>query len=371
MKSKKVLTGYILCFLLMALSLGCGQRQGASSPENQMEDAKTLKMYKNGEGVTVAEILSPEDSTKVVAKYYFVKRGTGKPAVTDGTVIEVPLYKAVVYTTVHASAINELGTPSVIKGVTDASYFTLPYVKEGLAKGTVADVGTSSAPAVEKIVDLSPDAIVLNTYDGMDTRSIDKLGIPIIRMSENLEQTPLGRAEWIKLLGELTGTREKADSLFNGVKQRYTAACREAAGTKERPSVFSDNIYQGVWYMAGGASYAANMYADAGAAYPWADDKSTGSLNLSFEQVLDKAGDADFWLLKVFGQQLTRESLLKMDPRYEHFAAIGKGGVYYCDTSASPIFDETPFHPDLLLREYINIFRHNDADLRYYRPLGK
>lgn len=359
----------LLSFLI--LTTACGNKQASSTAGNLLTDAKTLRMYPMGDNVTVAEVVSPEDSAKTVAKYYLVKRGTEKPSVADGEVIEVPLQKAVVYTSVHASALDELGAGAIIKGVADASYFTLPSVKEGLANGSIADLGTSSAPAVEKIIDLSPDAIILNIYDGMDTRSVEKLGIPIIRMSENEEQTPLGRAEWLKLLGALTGNVEKADSIFSGVRQRYAAAMKETAGRKQRPTVFADNIYQGVWYVAGGGSYTARIYADAGATYPWADDKSAGSLNLSFEQVLDKARDADFWLLKVFGQKLTRDGLMAMDPRYKHFSAVDKGGVYYCDTSTAPIFDETPFHPDLLLREYINIFNRNDDRLRYFRPMGK
>lgn len=365
----KLLTLLLTGILLTALS--CGTRHTTTGGDNRLSDAKTLRMYPVGENVTVAEVVSPTDSAKTVAKYYLVKRGTEKPSVTDGEVIEVPLQKAVVYSSVHASALDELGAAPIIKGVADASYFTLPFVKEGLAKGSIADLGATSAPSAEKIIDLSPDAIILNIYDGMDTRSIEKLGIPIIRMSENEEQTPLGRAEWLKFLGALTDRTQMADSIFNGVKQRYAAAMKETAGRKSRPTVFADNIYQGVWYVAGGGSYTARMYADAGAIYPWSDDKSTGSLNLSFEQVLDRARDADFWILKVFGQKLTRESLLAMDPRYKHFSAVDKGGVYYCDTSAAPIFDETPFHPDLLLREYINIFNRNDDRLRYFRPMGK
>ena len=144
----------LLSFLI--LTTACGNKQASSTAGNLLTDAKTLRMYPMGDNVTVAEVVSPEDSAKTVAKYYLVKRGTEKPSVADGEVIEVPLQKAVVYTSVHASALDELGAGAIIKGVADASYFTLPSVKEGLAKGSIADLGTSSAPAVEKIIDLSP-----------------------------------------------------------------------------------------------------------------------------------------------------------------------------------------------------------------------
>ena len=55
-------------------------------------------------------------------------------------------------------------------------------------------------------------------------------------------------------------------------------------------------MYQGVWYLPGGASYQAKIIEDAGGKYIWADDKSAGSLNLSYEEVLAKAHNADIWL---------------------------------------------------------------------------
>lgn len=359
-------------FLILICINSCSEKQRSNvDANNLLEETSTLRMYNQDENIIVAEILSPEDSTHIIEKYYLVNRGSETPSATDGTIIEVPIKNAIIYTSVHGSAFVELGKSDIIKGVADAQYFALDCVKKGLADGTITDIGISSSPSQEKIADIEADAIFVNIYDGADYRSIEKLGIPIIKMCENLEQSPLGRAEWIKLIGALTGTQSKANEIFNNSKQKYLTLAENAKTTTTHPTVLTENIYEGVWYVSGGGSYNANVYADAGAIYPWRDNKSSGSLNLSFEQVLDKAQNADFWLLKVYEKQLTREELLKMDSRYANFKAVDNGGVYYCDTSVSPIFDETPFHPDILLQEYINIFNRNDKELRYFRPLGK
>lgn len=358
-------------FLAVACTGNKSGKAGTDNDNNVMQYAKMLRMYDH-DGYTLAEILSPQDSTKVTSRFILLPEGAEKPAANNATqVITVPLKSAIVYSSVHAAAMNELGQSGCIKGVADASYFKLPFVLNGIDNGTITDIGSSTSPSTEKIIDLNPQAIIVNQYEGADLKGIDRLGIPVIQMAENLENTPLGRAEWIKFIGALTGERAKADSIFAAVEKHYTDLRGQAAVSSNRPKVLTENMYQGVWYVPGGASYKARMIADAGGIYPWADDKSAGSLNLSFEQVLDRAQDADYWLLQVFGVELSRTALLKMDSRYASFQAVDKGGVYYCDTQATFIFEETPFHPDRLLEDYIAIFSGKTGSLHYFKPMTR
>ena len=358
-------------FLAVACTGNKSGKAGTDNDNNVMQYAKMLRMYDH-DGYTLAEILSPQDSTKVTSRFILLPEGAEKPAANNATqVITVPLKSAIVYSSVHAAAMNELGQSGCIKGVADASYFKLPFVLNGIDNGTITDIGSSTSPSTEKIIDLNPQAIIVNQYEGADLKGIDRLGIPVIQMAENLENTPLGRAEWIKFIGALTGERAKADSIFAAVEKHYTDLRGQAAVSSNRPKVLTENMYQGVWYVPGGARYKARMIADAGGIYPWADDKSAGSLNLSFEQVLDRAQDADYWLLQVFGEELSRTALLKMDSRYASFQAVDKGGVYYCDTQATFIFEETPFHPDRLLEDYIAIFSGKTGSLHYFKPMTR
>ncbi len=358
-------------FLAVACTGNKSGKAGTDNDNNVMQYAKMLRMYDH-DGYTLAEILSPQDSTKVTSRFILLPEGAEKPAANNATqVITVPLKSAIVYSSVHAAAMNELGQSGCIKGVADASYFKLPFVLNGIDNGTITDIGSSTSPSTEKIIDLNLQAIIVNQYEGADLKGIDRLGIPVIQMAENLENTPLGRAEWIKFIGALTGERAKADSIFAAVEKHYTDLRGQAAVSSNRPKVLTENMYQGVWYVPGGASYKARMIADAGGIYPWADDKSAGSLNLSFEQVLDRAQDADYWLLQVFGEELSRTALLKMDSRYASFQAVDKGGVYYCDTQATFIFEETPFHPDRLLEDYIAIFSGKTGSLHYFKPMTR
>lgn len=361
----------LLALATASCSSATDKRTEAPKQKNELKYAERLRMYQR-DGYTVAEILADTPDRRVEQSYVLVPKGVTPPASDPNvTVIPVPISKALVYTSVHAGALDELGAPEVVKAVADAGYFKLPFVTDGLASGAIRDVGASSSPSSEKIIELAPQAIIVNQYQGADYHTIDKLGIPVVKMAENLEQTPLGRAEWLKFIGALVGEREKADSVFSAVEKSYLAVSKQAKSLSKHPKVMTETMYEGVWNMAGGGSYQARLIADAGGDYIWKDDKTTGSLALNFEQVLERGADADIWLLNVFGYELTRDALMKLNPRYKNFAPVDHGGVYYCNSAEKPLFEDTPFHPDRLLADYIAIFSGADTPLRYYRQMTK
>lgn len=367
--------GYLYPLLMFLLVLtACGNKNGGTarpSGENEMKYSRLLRLSSPEEGVTVAEVINPWDTTKLIGHYVFLEEGKVVPqGLDEADAIRVPVKNVVAYTSVHVGALDELGHIDAVKGVADAMYFKLPKIREGLKSGAVADVGASASPSVEKIIGLNPEAIILNLYEGQDIGTVEKSGVPIIRFVENMEQSALGRAEWIKLLGVLTGERMRADSIFTSVEKNYAALREKGKSLPRHPKVLADNMYNGVWYVAGGKSYTAGMIADAGGEWPWREDNSTGSLNLSYEQVLDRAADADIWIIKGLDPTMTRSSLLSADPRYAHFAAVDKGGVWYCCSTETDIYEATPFHPDVLLAEYIAIFSGDKEKTKYFKPIG-
>ena len=359
--------------LLMLVSCQPNSKEAAVSGQNELTHSQLLSMRKHGNG-TMVEIANPWDSTKLRASYLLVPTDETIPQDIDSevTIIRTPVTSLVAYTSVYAGAIKELGSIDVVTGVTDAQFYKIPEIVDGLKSGKIIDAGKSDSPIAERIIELSPDAILLTIYQGMEMNTVQRLGIPILKFVDNMENTPLGRAEWIKLMGELTGTRQTADSIFNQVKASYQSLRDSALSVSKRPKVMVENMYQGVWYVSGGNSYQARMIADAGGDYAWKDDTSTGSLFLSFEQVLDKAEGSDIWLLKVFGTDLTAKSLTDMDSRTRLFKPFSTGGVYYSNTAVSNLFEEFPFHPELMLRDYICIFHPtllSDNNLRYFNQM--
>lgn len=357
MKKKIVCILSIVCIILFTARCTSKDTTCVKVGDNTLKYASFLKMWEH-EGCFYANIVNPWDTTKLLASYILAPHDIDINDVNENQiVIRTPVESLLVYTSVHAGVIKELGRIDVVRGVTDAMFYKIPEITQGLKSGKIIDAGKADAPITERIIELSPDAIILCIYQGMDSKTIDNLGIPILRCVDNMETTPLGRAEWIKFLGALTGKYAEADSIFSNVEQKYNSLSALTKSTnKPNPKVMVENMYQGVWYVSGGDSYQAKMIKDAGGDYVWKDDNSNGSLFLSFEQVYDKAHDADIWLLKVFGYELTKSKLEEMDKRNLKFRPVDLNGVFYANTAEVNLFEEFPFHPELMLSDYIHIF---------------
>lgn len=323
----------------------------------------------------IVEVQNPWQEDALLQRYALVHRDSSIPEnlPTEATLVRVPLTSALVYSSVHAGAFVELGCANAITGIVDAEFYKLPQIVDGVKTGKVIDAGNSMSPSIEKIVELSPQAILTSPFQNAGHGAIDKLGIPIIECADYMEATPLGRAEWIKLLGELLCKRKEAATIYDNVAQSYNSLVALIKGVKERPMVISEMMTDGVWFLPGGKSYMAQIYADAGAYYPWNDNNSTGSLQLDFATVYDKAYNARYWIIKSFEPNFSLADLKAKYPLNEKLEAFKNGGVYVINTVETSFFEDFPFHPDLLLREYITLFHpqliQGDNSFRYLRQL--
>lgn len=322
----------------------------------------------------VADVKNPWDSTRLLHRYILLPDSVSVPdALPEGTLVRTPLKNSLVYSGVHAGAVRELGAIGAVKGVADAAYFTMAEIGEGLRDGSVTDVGSSMSPDVEKVTVLGPDAILASPYQNSSYGVIESLGIPIIECADYMEFTPLGRAEWIRLLGELYGRRAEADSIYRQVEHDYSELASRVASVTSRPKVITERVMNGVWFVPGGRSYMSRLITDAGGFNPWEGTTDAGSLQLDFSSVFDKAYDADIWLIRNYGPGLTLSELKNSYALNSRLKAFEKGDVYVADTSVSTLFDDFPFHPEKLLREYILLFHGPDyagADTtQYYKRI--
>lgn len=366
----------IISFLVIAAALmACGNTnnstQATSGTGSVMADANgvTVNPY---DGYTVVRVLNPWQKGAVLQDYVLVPRDRELPeGLPEGSVVRVPIQRAVVYSSVHAGVMKELGAFDAVKGVCDAQYYTMPEVQQGIADGSIVDAGNSMSPTIERLVAMKPDAIILSPFKNAGYGVLTNLGVPIIECSDYMENTPLGRAEWIKVFGELLCKRELADSIYRASKERYTALRRLTEGAESRPKVLSETLTSGVWYVPGGDSYMAHLFTDAGASYPWSDTKESGSLSLDFSQVLSKAQDADFWLVKP-GRDISYSDFAAMNQLNTRFRAFSEKRIYQCNTAETTLFTDFPFHPEVLLSDFIAIFHPEllpGYSTRYYKPL--
>ena len=188
-----------------------------------------------------------------------------------------------------------------------------------------------------------------------------------------MEVSPLARAEWMRFYGLLFGCQKKADNLFAVIDRNYHALKRQAQKAGKGRSVVVDKQVGSVWYVPGGRSTIGQMIKDAGGQYPWADDEHSGSLSLPFETVLEKASDAEVWLFRYDSDQaMTSEQLLAEKEGYSQFRAFQTGELYGCNVATSLFYEESPFRPDWLLSDFIQILHPDITNLpppRYYHKV--
>ena len=120
----------------------------------------------------------------------------------------------------------------------------------------------------------------------------------------------------------------------------------------------------------------AKLLADAGSAYIWADDRTSGSLNLSFEQVYDRSRQAEYW---VNGSQnwKTRSDVTQDDARYAGFLAVKTGNLYSPTARMGPeggneYWASGTANPDVVLEDLVKMFHPelmSDRKFYYYQQL--
>jgi iron complex transport system substrate-binding protein len=188
-----------------------------------------------------------------------------------------------------------------------------------------------------------------------------------------METDPLGRAEWIKFLGLLTGQQERADSLFRETESNYLKVRALVEGVTSRPTLMTGKKYGSPWYVPSGESYMARIYKDAGADYLFSYLPGTGGSPMSFETVLDKAIHADIWLIHYNQEEEMTYDMLESDyDSYSQFDAFRDRHIYGCNTNYSLYYEEVPTHPDYLLTELIALFHPHllpQHEFRYFSPL--
>lgn len=366
---------HIVIGLCLALCWACREQPPASAGAAMKMRHASFLTVDSCAGCAVARVRNPWDTARILHAYVLVPKDKPLPdSLPEGTVVRVPLERALVYSSVHCSLLQELGALDAVGGVCDREYINLPEVQARCADGRMADAGSSMNPEVERIVDFAPDAILLSPFENSGGYGrIEKLGIPIVECADYMETSPLGRAEWMRFFGMLFGRAGEADSLFCRVERDYLRLKEAAAGAQPRPTLLVELKSASAWYVPGGRSTMGQLYADSGADYCWADDPRSGSIPLAFETVYDRAHDADFWLVKYNAPEDKTLASLKADyAPYAGFRAFREGRVYGCNTGKVPFYEETPFHPEWLLEDLVRLFHPallGEGECRYFKRL--
>ena len=311
------------------------------------------------------------------ATYVLLRCGAPRPDIAGATVVETPIRSLYSGSTTHLPLLADLGRLDLLSGVSTASFVVNADARARIDAGKVVEYGANNTIDTEKVIVGKPDVVMTGGTDAPEYATLLNAGIPVVANAEWLEATPLGRAEWLKVMAALTGDEQKAGEVFDRIERDYQAVAAKAAGVQPKAEVLAGSLRQGTWNMPAGGSYVGTLLRDAGATYPWAGSPDTGALQLSYEEVYAKAGTIGVWLVDSPWQTLA--DARAADPRHEQLAAVGTGRVWTPNKVVSPqggndYWERGVTRPDLVLSDLVAIVHPQlmpGYETTFYRQVGR
>ena len=285
--------------------------------------------------------------------------------------INVPVKRIVLTSTTQIPSLEALDEVKTLVGFPGLDYISSESTRALIDENKIVELGKNEAINTEILITLKPDLVIGFAIDGNNKtyNTIEKSGIPVIFNGDWTEESPLGKAEWIKFFGALFDKTEEAEDVYNDIAKNYKEAKQLAQSVDETPLVMAGSMYKDSWFVPYGNSWQAQFIKDANAAYIYKDTKGSGSKALSFESVLNDAQNADFWVAP--GQFKSYEQLLETSEHYQQFKAVKDKKVFtYSNTLGATggvlYYELAPNRPDLVLKDLISIF-HPEL-LKDYKP---
>ena len=355
-----------LSLIAIVVFVQCENHENKTSKsfQNEIVYAKgfQIKTFTNFKILTINRAFIGD--VKTSEYYIFPKNNSIPDSLTHKKIIRTPINRIVCTSTSHIPMLEVLNEENKLVGFPNTHYISSEKTCELIRKGKITDVGHEQAINPEVLLSLKPDLFVGFAVDQSSKmyENIEKIGIPVLMNGDWMEESPLGRAEWIKFFGLLFEKENQANKIFDSIEKNYLNLKLSAQGTSSNPTVMNGSLFQDVWYTAAGNSFLAQMINDASANYLWKNSQGTGSLALSIENVLDIGKNADFWIAP--GDFISMEQMIISNKIYKEFnpLKLGKtytyahlkgenGGLYY--------FEMSPLHPDWVLEDLIQIFHPN------------
>ena len=232
-------------------------------------------------------------------RYLVVPEGQQAPQTgADITVLQQPLDSIYLVATSAMDFFVSLDALDAISlSGTRADGWYLDAAREAMTDGDIEYAGKYSAPDYEAICDADCDLALESTmiyHTPKVKEQLERLGIPVLVERSSYESNPLGRMEWIKLYGVLTGKEEQAEAL-------YDEQLDALAPILDRPSTGKTAAF--FYITANGAAnvrkstdYVAKMLELAGGKYIFddlTDDDARSTMNMQMESFYAGAKDAD------------------------------------------------------------------------------
>ncbi len=371
-------------YLLLALSvafIGCRnhspQLADFNRPLYTPEYASGFEIEgADGRRSVLLTVTNPWQGTESVSTQLFIARnGEPVPEGFDGQVLAGEAKRIVAMSSTHIALLDAIGEVGRVVGVSGLDYISNPDIQA--RRERIGDVGYEGNINYERLLSLDPDLVLLYGVSGASAMEgkLKELDIPFLYIGDYLEESPLGKAEWLVALSEVVGRRAEGEKVFAGIPIRYNALKKRVADhIHDTPSVMLNIPYGDSWFMPSPENYAVRLITDAGGDYIYKKNTGNSSTPIDMEEAYLLASQADMWLH--VGTAGTLEELKTACPKFADTRCFLNGQVYnntarMNDAGGNDYFESAVVHPDLVLRDLMKIFHPElvEEDFVYYKQL--
>ena len=328
------------------------------------------------DAATLVTVRNPWQGAGNVEQHLLILReGAKAPAGLDAQVVKAPVRHVVCMSSSHVAMFDALGEVRRISGVSGIDYISNTYVNEHRYCGEVRDVGYDTNLNFELLASMRPDLVLLYGVTGENTvvtGKLRELGIPYIYVGDYMEESPLGKAEWLVLAAELCDLRAAGADTLQRIARDYQALKAHPAPDAPRPKVMLNTPYRDTWFLPSSQSYMIRLIEDAGGEYVYTKNDSDTSVAVDMEEAYLLANAADFWLN--VGPCNTLAELTAQNPKFSGIPVVRSRNVYNNNRRQTPaggsdFWESGGVRPDLVLRDLRTIFSGDSVPTCYYKRL--
>ncbi|MDR3246315.1 MAG: ABC transporter substrate-binding protein [Prevotellaceae bacterium] len=369
---------FIFDIILLCLIFGCKANQKqAKQPEGydvyEPKYAKGFSLYRAAD-TTILKVINPWQFASEIEFNYILTSKASPGALHE---IKTPVTKVVCMSTTHVAFISVLDCVASIAGVSGLKHVSDSAVTALGRENKIADVGYDSNLSYELVFSLAPDVVFAYGVQGefsIIEKKLNELGIKVVYFGEYMEDTPLGKAEWLVAMSAFFDKREFAEKVFERIETDYNDTKKILQNIESKPLVMFNVPYKDIWYLPGAKSYMTQFINDAGAEYIYPANEGRDSWPMSIEKAFSIAQDADFWLIGNSSKSLG--DLRDTDSRMAEIPAFKEKKIYNSNLRTNDYGDDFwesgIVKPDIILKDLIKIFHPAlvpDHKLYYYRHL--
>ncbi|MFV0506024.1 MAG: ABC transporter substrate-binding protein [Bacteroidales bacterium] len=325
---------------------------------------------------TILKVHNPwQGADNIETQLFITRNGENAPKDFSGQIINGDAKRIACMSSSHVAMLDAVDAASCVVGVSGIDYISNKYI--AAHKDAVADIGYDGNIDYEKLISTKPDLVLLFGISGASTMEpkLKELGIPFVYVGEYIEDSPLGKAEWLVAVSELIGKRTEGEQRFNAIPKRYKQLKAKVSTAKlDKPKVMLNVPYGDSWFMPSTTSYVSKLIADAGGEYLYKKNTSTNSLPIDLETAYLLTLQADVWLN--VGSLSTLAELESTHQKFADAPCVQSGAVYNSTKRINPsggndFWESGVINPDLILRDLIKIFHPEiiNDDFYYYIKL--